>query len=112
MLGGDDLFEVISFILVFLFVAGVAFKCWTHRHLFNSLSTRDWIQYIFGFSLSTAFASIVIIGGVHAMDESITGIIGALLKIGLIFGALFITGAIFIKFIPDVLKPFYKLIDY
>lgn len=105
------MFEVISFILVFLFVAGVALKCWQHRQLFSSLSSSDWIQYIFGFALSTAFASIVIIGGVHAMDESITGIIGAFLKVGLIFVAFFITCAIFIKFIPDVLKPFYKLID-
>jgi hypothetical protein len=105
------MFEIISFILVFLFVAGVGLKCWQHRLLFASLSSSDWIKYIFGFALSTAFASIVIIGGVHAMDESITGVIGALLKIGLIFVALFITCAIFIRFIPDVLKPFYKLID-
>lgn len=105
------MFEVISIILVFLFVAGVGLNCWKHRHLSSSLSSSDWIQYIFGFALSTAFASIVIIGGVHAMDETITGIIGGFLKVGLIFIALFITGAIFMKFIPDVLKPFYKLID-
>ena len=105
------MFEAISFILVFLFVAVVVFKCWEHRQLFASLSSSDWIKYIFGFALSTAFASIVIIGGVHAMDEFITGIIGAFLKIGLIFVAMFITAAIFLKFIPEVLKPFYKLID-
>ncbi len=105
------MFEVISVILVFLFVAGIGLKCWQHRQLFASLSSSDWIHYIFGFALSTSFASIVIIGGVHAMDESITGIIGALLKISLIFVAMFISCAIFIKFIPDVLKPYYKLID-
>ena len=105
------MFEIISVILVLLFVAGVSLHCWKHRHLFSSLSSGDWIQYIFGFILSTSFASIIIIGGIHAMDETITGFIGALLKIGLIFIALFITIAIFMKFVPDELKPFYKLID-
>ena len=106
------MFEIISFILVFLFVAGVSLHCWKHRHLFSSLSSSDWIQYIFGFALSTAFASIIMIGGVHAMDETITGIIGGFLKIGLIFITLFITIAIFMRFIPEVLKPFYiKIID-
>ena len=105
------MFEIISIILLLLFVAGVSIHCWKRRHLFSSLSSSDWIQYIFGFSLSTAFASIIMIGGVHAMDETITGIIGAFLKIGLIFITLFITIAIFMKFIPDELKPFYKLID-
>ena len=105
------MFEIISFILVFLFVAGVSLHCWKHRHLFSTLSSSDWIQYIFGFTLSTSFASIIIIGGVHAMDDTVTGIIGAFLKIGLIFIALFITIAIFIKLVPDVLKPSYKLID-
>lgn len=108
---GDAMFEVLSIVLVILFVTLALFKCWKHRHLLASLSTGDWFQYLFGLTLSTSFASIVMIGGVHAMADSITGIIGALLKTGLIFGALFITGAIFIKFIPDVLKPFYKLID-
>ena len=105
------MFEIISVVLVVLFVTGAFIQFWRHRHLLASLSTGDWFQYLFGLTLSTSFASIVMIGGVHAMDDSITGIIGALLKIGLIFGTLFITGAIFIKFIPDVLKPFYKLID-
>ena len=105
------MFGVLSIILVILFVTVAIFKCWRHRHLHASLCTSDWFQYLFGLTLSTSFASIVMIGGVHTMDESITGIIGGFLKIGLIFGALFITGAIFIKFIPDVLKPFYKLID-
>jgi len=105
------MFEIVSIILVFLFVAGVSFHCWKRRHLFSSLSSSDWIQYIFGFSISTAFASIIMIGGVHAMDETITGIIGAFLKIGLIFITFFIAIAIFMKFIPDELKPFYKLID-
>ena len=108
---GDAMFEVLSIVLVILFVAIAFFKCWRHRHLLASLSTGDWFQYLFGLTLSTSFASIVMIGGVHAMDDSITGIIGGFLKIGLIFGAFFITGAIFMKFIPDVLKPFYKLID-
>ena len=105
------MFDAISVMLVFLFIGSACFKCWKHRHLLSSLSTSDWFQYVFGFALSTSFASIVMIGGVHAMDEFITGIIGGFLKIGLIFGSFFITGAIFLKFIPDILKPFYKLID-
>lgn len=106
------MFEAISIIVVTLFFVGTCIKTWLHRHELHSLSSSEWLQYTIGLIISMSFAIIVIIAGVHEIDEFLPGIIGALLKLLVMFVGLFITSALFIKLLPEKIKPYYQIIDF
>lgn len=108
--GGDAMFFVISIILVAIFFVAACSKVWIHRHTLQSLTPSDWLQFTFGLMMSNAFASIIIIGGMYEMDNLITGIIGAIIKICIILVGLFIASALFIQLMPDKIKPLYNFL--
>lgn len=103
------MYEFLGPVIFALFFMLSIHKLFLNRKQFSALTISQWVKFVFGFLLSIAIISVILIKGNGLVNVNLSGVTSFLCKVFVCLLGLTIGNMIFRRFILEPLIAFYDL---